>query len=251
MLTILKTHRFVKLAFSVALFGVLAGVVFGLQQQRKAHGVRSVASARVVSSTPAIKVLSVERSSLGNSSVLAVKLQNTTSKDIKAYSITNGRAWMTNSYFLTNDSFAAGTVIDQFIPLPSDSSSDFKIPLDGPQFTVAAAYFADGSSDGIPLYVSRIADKHEGMREQASRILPCLRGLAYKATTCEAEAENLPISMDGKSSDYESGLQDAKRELLIQLHEIKEKSEKLNFAEVVEKQEKVTHLFKELARPKQ
>lgn len=140
--------------------------------------------------------------------------------------------------------------MDQFIPL-LDPDSDLKIPLNGPQFIVAAAYFADGSGEGLPLYVSRIADKHDGMREQARRILPCLLRLPAKATTCEAEAESLPTNMDGKSSDYESGLRDAKREILSQLHEIKEKTKASNFVEVVEKQEKVTRLFEELAKPKQ
>lgn len=97
MLTILRTHQFVRLVLCVALFGVLVGVVFGLQQQRQPPEVRSRTSPNVISSTPAIKVLSAERTSLGNAIVLAVKLQNTTSKDIKAYSISSGKAWMTSS----------------------------------------------------------------------------------------------------------------------------------------------------------
>ena len=139
MLTILRAHQFVRIVLCVAVFGVLVGVVFGLQREARVEPSLPSREPRIIS-TPAIRVFSAERRSLGNASVLAVKLQNTSSKDIKAYSISSGKTWMTISYFLTNDSFAAGTVIDQFIPLPPDS--DFKIPLNGKQFIVAAAYFA-------------------------------------------------------------------------------------------------------------
>lgn len=122
--------------------------------------------------------------------------------------------------------------------------------MNGPQFTVTAAYFADGTGDGVSLYVSRIADQHAGIRDQASRILPCLRGLSsaseQRLATCEAEALRLPVKMDGKSSDYEGGLEDARREILSQLNYIKEKTRTALLTEAVEKQAKVTRLFQGL-----
>lgn len=62
---------------------------------------------------------------------------------------------------------------------------------------------------------------------------------------CEAEARDLPLKMNGKSSDDESGLEFTKDHILRRLEEIGEKTE-ANLPEASEKQEKVTKIFKEL-----
>lgn len=247
MLTIIKTHRFATLAFVMVLFGILAGVVVTWTSKAQKQG-REVISPRVISRTGSIRVVSIERTSLGDNPVMAIKLQNTTHKDIKAYTIASGKSWVTKNYFFTEQSFAAGTTVDQIIPL--SSAQDFKIPLNGPELSVTAVFFADTTSDGDSLYVSRLTDLHDGIRDQASRILPCLRG-ASPTTDCDAQALNLPLKQEGKSSDYEDGLEQARREILSQLSEVKEKTRTANLTEAVDKQEKVTKLFQGLAGPLQ
>jgi hypothetical protein len=190
-----KTHRFSTLAFSVALLGILAGVVFGWSgkaQKKRQEGT----SPKVTSTISAIRVVSAELTSVGSSNVLVVKLQNTSNQDIKAYTIASGKALMTSNYFLTEGSFAAGSTIDQLIPIASDAN--YKVPMNGKEVTVAAVFFADGTGDGVPVHVASMADLYAGTRDQAKRILPCLLKLSLTSeslSACEVEARNLPVKM--------------------------------------------------------
>lgn len=241
MITILRTHRFATLAFSVALLGVLAGAGLGWTRQQRRQPVRDVNAPKIASRTPSVRIVSSNQTVLGDTSFVVVKLENTTDKDIKSYSIGSGKSWMTRNYVLTDESFAAGSTIDQMIPL---QSQDMKIALT--DFTVAAVLFADGTSDGLPVFASRLTELHKGMRDQASRILPCLQGSSSKKlAACESEANNLPTKLEGKSPDYADGLEHVRRKVLSELSDIKEKS-RTSFTEASEKQEKVTRILGEL-----
>lgn len=238
-----KAPRFTTLALSVTLLGILAGVVLGwsgiAQKQRQ-----ETASPTVTSKISAIRVVSIEPTSVGSSNLLLVKLQNTSDKDIKAYTIASGKGLMTSNYFLTEESFVAGSTIDKIIPLTSDAT--YKVPMSGKEVTVAAVFFADGTGDGVSPLVTSMADSYAGTRDQAKRILPCLERLSLTSESiraCEAEARDLPVKMNGKSSDYESGLEFTKDHILRRLDEIKKKA---NLPESTEKQEKVTKMFREL-----
>lgn len=240
-----KTRRFLTLALSVALLGILVGVVFGWSgkaQKKRQEGT----SPKVTSTISAIRVVSAEVTSVGSSNVLAVKLQNTSNQDIKAYTLASGKALVTRNYFLTEESFAAGSTINQLIPIASDAN--YKVTMNGKEVTVAAVFFADGTGDGVSVHVASMADLYAGTRDQAKRILPCLLKLSLtpqSLSACEAEARNLPVKMDGKSSDYETGLEFAKDGILRNLHAIKEETG-ANLQEAIEKQEKVTQIFREL-----
>lgn len=238
-----KTRRFLALALSVTLLGILAGVVLGgsgkaLKQE--------AASPKVTSKTSAIRVISAEPKSLGSSRVLVVKLQNTTDKDIKAYTITSGKGLMTLNYFLTEESFVAGSTIDQFIPISSDA--DYQVPMSGKEVAVAAVFFADSTGDGASQHVASMSDLYAGTRDQAKRILPCLQKLTLTAESlaaCEAVARNLPVKVNGKPSDYESGLEFTRDTILRRLNELKEETG-TNLHAAIEKQQKVTKIFREL-----
>jgi hypothetical protein len=241
-----KTHRFSALALSVTLLGVLAGVVVGWsgKAQKQKQEIASPASPTVTSRISAVRVVSAEPTSVGSSNVLVVKLQNTSDKDIKAYTISSGKALMTTNYFLMEESFAAGSTIDLIIPI--SSGADYKVPMNGKDVTVAAVFFADGTGDGVTPLVTSMADVYAGTRDQAKRILPCLEKSTLTSeslSVCEAEARDLPVKMNGKSSDYESGLEFTKIGLLSRLDQIKENA---NLSEASEQQEKVTRIFRAL-----
>jgi hypothetical protein len=167
---------------------------------------------------------------------------------------------MTRNYFLGEESFAPGAIENQFVPLSSDTSQDLKIKFaSGNELTIAAVLFADGKGDGAPLDVSRLTEKYAGMRDQAARILPCLRGLSLSPgakhevalAACEDEALRLPLKMDGRSSDYGSGLEDVQQGVLNQLKEIKERIRATQPNEAAAKQEKVTRILQRLAESPQ
>jgi hypothetical protein len=237
----LKTRRFTGLAFSVAVLGILAGVVWTSRAQKQ-----KTPSPTVTSRISAIQVVSTEPTSIGTSKVLVVKLQNTSEKEIKAYTITSGRATMTSNFFLTEETFFPGATIERLIPIASDAN--YQIPMDGKEVTVAAVYFADGTGDGLSVYVSSMADVYAGTRDQAKRILPCLQNLALTVESleaCQAEAGNLPVKENGKSSDYETGLELARDSVLRNLDAIKETTG--NISEATNKQQKLTRIFKDVA----
>ncbi|MBC8028633.1 MAG: hypothetical protein H7Z16_00850 [Pyrinomonadaceae bacterium] len=252
----LKTHRFATLAFSMALLGILAGAMLnwsGKANNSYERHRQETIPVRITSQTSAVRVVSIERVPLGTQSMLAVKLQNTSGKEIKAYTIASGKTWVTTSYFLDEESFAPGAIIIKHIPLPSDAPQDFNLLLNGTEFSVTAVYFADSTGDGVSRYVSALADQHDGIRDQANRILPCLRGLSstvgqeLAVAACEGEALRLPVKMDGKSSDYEGGLENAKREVLRHLKDIKEKVQAVHLTEALGRQEKITRILQRLA----
>ena len=257
----LKTHRFAVLALSAALLGILAGVLIGWPG--KARHFDSDQNGQTIepiikSKTLAVRVLGSERTSLGDNSIWFVKLQNTSGRDIKAYTIASGKTWVTKNYFLGEQSLASGAVENQIIPLSSGPSHDISLGT-GKEFTITAVFFADGTGDGDSRFVFMLSEKYAGMRDQANRILPCLRGLASTfgpnqesaLEECEAETLRLPLKSNGRSADYEDGLESAQRELLNQLNDIKEKIRSNNLSDAANKKDKITKIFQDLARPSQ
>ena len=240
---LLKTRRFLVLALSVTMLGILAGVIWtGKAQKQKPEGVPDV-----ISRVSAIQVVSIEEKSIGAGQVVVAKLQNTSVRDIKTYTITSGKSLMNSSYFLSDESFAAGATIDQIIPLSSDAS--YQVPMNRKVLVIAAVFFADGTGDGVPPFVSSLADIYEGTRNQAKRILPCLQKLRLTSESldaCQNEARNLPVKENGRSSDYETGLEIARENVLSRLDEIKEKTG-ADLNEASKRQERLTRLFKDTA----
>lgn len=250
----LRAHRLATTAVVLGFVGILTGAALGWSGKFK---YRQGPDVLIVSKTVAVTVLWAEKTMLGTAPILAVKLQNTSGKAIKAFTISSGKTWVTQSYFMIEESFAPGTIVNQFIPLSSDASQDYKITFgNGREISVSAVFFADGTGDGDSHYVRMLADQRAGIRDQANRILPHLRQLSSKSvldpdqalTTCEAEILRLPTKQDRQASgDYETGLEDAQRELLNRLNEIKEEKRTHRLPEAAAKQEKLTRVFQSLA----
>ena len=156
---------------------------------------------------------------------------------------------MTKNYLLGEDSFAPNSIEEQIIPLSSGAFSS----TDGKEFSVSAVLFEDGSGEGDAVFVSRLSETHAGMRDQASRLLPCLKQLAsskeleWDLAACESEAVGLPIDETGKSSDYENGLENVRREVLSQITDIKDKLHSKSFADATGKKDKLTRILNSLS----
>lgn len=251
----MQAHRFKMLAISMLLLGVLAGIGLGLSRNHT-RPVQTL-EPKITSKASALRIVGITRTSLGNHSVLVVKLQNISDKDIKAYTVASGKAWVTKHYFFEEQSIAPNAIENQLIPLSSDASQDPKLTFEnGKELTIAAAFFADGTGQGDPVFVARFTDQHAGMRDQANRILPCLQGLSSSlvaqgesaVATCEAEALRLPTRSNGRSVDYEKGLETTRAVVLSQLKDLKDGMRSNNLSEVLNKEDKVTKVFQALAQ---
>jgi hypothetical protein len=251
----LKTRRFAVIAVSVTVLGILFGAVVGRSGPAGLFS-RRVAQKdelRVTNKTSAIRVVGMHQRSMGKNEVLFVAVQNISDRNIKAYTIARGKAWVTKSYLLSEESFAPNAIEEQIIPLTSGAFS----AGDEKEFSVTAVLFEDGNGDGDAIFLSRLSETHAGMRDQADRLLPCLERLASARefdqkpvlSACESEAVRMPVAGTGRSSDYENGLQNVQREILTQLTDIKDKVDSRNFADATSKKDKVTRIMKHLASP--
>jgi hypothetical protein len=202
-----------------------------------------------------VQVLASEKTILGNSSVLVIRLKNVSGKDIKALTISIDKTWVTRSFFLGEEAIAPNSIEDQRIPLSADATQDLNIgSARGREIAIAAVFFANGTGDGDPRYVQMLANQHAGIRDQAKRVLSKLRrlsdGPAQEQVLADLEAEALALPIKGNglvSPDYEDGLENARRTLLTRLGEIKEQRRSNRLDEALAKQEKLRRVFESLA----
>ncbi len=202
-------------------------------------------------------MLGTEKTTVGTSPILAVRLQNTSAKDIEAYTISSGKSWVTRNYLLTEESFAAGTTVNHLIALSGDDSQSLHAFGDSPdRFFITAVIFSDGTGDGEERFVRMLSDERAGTRDQVNRILPHLRGLSSAGfdqgrtlADFEAKIRSLPDKgNESASSAYEIGLSNAKTELLKRTQEMKEGIESNRPDEAAKKQEKLIRVFQKLAQ---
>lgn len=239
----LKTRRFAVSLTIVLLLGVTVGSVIGTAKLpllvKAQDGLPLVTSA-----TSAIRVVGLQPANMGNSRILEVSLQNTSSKTIKAYSMVSGKGWVTRFYYFSDTAFLPNAVETQIIPLDSAS---FRAA--GREFTVSAVLFDDGSTEGQAIPSYRLRENWAGFRDYASHLLPCLRQLPSTLATqdeaalvnCETEAPKW--SARGKSADYEAGFQHAQRESLNKLSEIKSEVRSGNFSDAAKQRDKIVRIF--------
>ena len=239
----LKTRRFAVSLTIVLLLGVTVGSVIGTSKLpllvKAQEGLPLVTSA-----TPAIRVVGMQPTNIGDSRILEVSLQNTSSKTIKAYSIGSGKGWVTRFYYSSETAFPPNAIETQIIPLDSVS---FRAA--SREFTVTAVVFEDGSTEGQQIPGYRLRENWTGFGDYASHLLPCLRQLPSTLATqdeaalvnCETEAPKW--SAKGKSADYEAGFQHAQRESLINLSEIKSKLRSRDFSEAAKQRDKIVRIF--------
>jgi hypothetical protein len=254
LIQVLKKHRLPTITFAAIGLGVLSGILAwsGMARRRQAVG------PTVKSKTSAVRVLGAEKTTVGTMLVLAVRLQNTSAKDVQAYTIGSGKSWMTTNYFVSEEAFASGATINHLIPLSDDDSQSLNaFGKSTGTFYVNAVVFTDGTVDGDASFARMLADERTGTRDQAKRILPSLQALSSAAAPereraladFEAKIQSLPEKGERPAtSAYENGLAIAKRGLLSRLAEIREHLRSGRPNEAAASQEKMTRVFQRLAQ---
>lgn len=244
-----KTQRFAVSLTVVVLLGVGVGVLKGISGKKPLLVTAQDGLPSVTSETSAVRVVALQQISLGSSPVLSIGLQNISPKTIKAYSVGSGKAWVTRNYYFSETGFPPNAIDTQIIPLESAGFS-------GPnrEFTVTGVVFEDGTTEGQAISVFRLKENWVGFRDYASRLLPCLRKLpsAFAAqdesalVNCQTEANKW--SPQGRSSDYEDGFQNAKRESSAQLSEIKSKIRSGDFSNAAKQRDKTVKVLETFQR---
>src|SRR5437764_13414859 len=168
----LRTRRFAVLATVVLLLGVVVGTVIGTSGILHTPVTAQDGLPLVTSATAAIRVVALERTTIGNSPILNVYLQNISPKIIKAYSLGSGKGWVTRSYYFSETAFVPNSIQTQIIPLDSTS---FRAASQ--EFTITGVVFEDGSTDGQATSVFRLREQWLGLSDYTSHLLPCLRQL--------------------------------------------------------------------------
>lgn len=220
----LRNARFVLSLTIVLLLGVAVGIAIGTSDRVPESVAAQDGLPLVTSAAPAIRVVSLQRTTIGNSPVLNVSLQNVSSKNISAYSIGNGKAWITRNYFFAERTFLPNAIENQIVPLDTKGFS-----TGNREFTVTGVLFNDGSTDGQAIPVFRLKENWTGLRDHIRVLLPCLRSLPsalksqHETLPSFCDSETAKRSSEGRSSDYQDGFQHAQREFLSQLDEIKNK----------------------------
>lgn len=240
MLTLVSASRTRYLAalFVVIALGVLTGVTVSRARREKAQS----NTPTVVSRTSAVQITAATPMTLANTSVLSVKLRNVSGKDIKMLTISVGKTWVTRNYLFGDESFAAGSTLDEFISLGENARGEI---------IIAAVLFSDGTGDGEQRHLRLLVEKRNGIRDQAKRILPKLRRLSSGSQALadlESETLNLPTRLDG-SSDYQEGLESTRTILLQRIREIKERRLSNKIDDAKAKEEKLLRVFEPLASP--
>lgn len=243
-------RRFVLILLLVIAIGVATGAVIGRSGHAPFAGVGQSAQSGlplVTSASSAVRVVTVDRINVGESPVLNISLQNISTKNIAAYSLGTGKRWVTSSFYFTETSFAPNAIEKQVIPL---SLAGFGTLT---EFIVTGVIFDDGTTDGQAISVFRLKETRDGLRHQAQRLVPCLKQLpstltpqhAEALSRCESDANSL--SLKGRSSDYDDGLQNAQREFLQQIGEIKNKVRSGDLPGAALQRDKVKRIFQTLS----
>lgn len=246
--------RFISLAVSAVVLGLAAGALFAWPKTTKSQ--KSPIPPSVTSKAESLKVISSELTSIGTNKIIAVKLQNVSNKEIKAYSIGTGKSWLTRNYMFGEDSLMPGQTVDQIIPLAaSEKPADMKGRIAAQNLAVTGVLFEDGTAEGVSVSTLRLTEQYAGVREQSKRVLPCLRALASASETatrsCEEEISKLPTKAPGKSADFEGGLESVQREVLSLLTDLKEESRLNHPDNFSRKQAKALMVFERLAKSAQ
>ena len=246
----LKTLRFAVSVIVVVLLGVAVGTLIGTSGKVPDSLTAQEGLPLVTSATSAIRVVGLERTAIGSSSILNVSLQNTSRKTIKAYSVGSGKAWVTTRYYASETAFPPDAIKIDIIPLDSGTFRGTSR-----EFTVTGVIFEDGTTDGQAIPVLRLREHWVGFRDYASRLLPCLRRLPStftpqnESTLADCETEAAKLSAQGRSSDYEDGFQNAHSETSTQLSEMKSKIRSGDFSSAAKQKDKTIKILESFQHP--
>lgn len=245
----LKTPRFAVSLIVVLLLGAVVGAVIGTSGKVPGAETNQEDLPLVTSGTSAIRIVALQRTALGNSPILNVSLQNTSTKTITAYSVGSGKGWVTRSYYFSETAFLPNAIENQIIPL---SSPSFK--ASSRQFTITGVLFEDGSTDGQAIPALRLRENWLGVRDYISHLLPCLHQLPltlaahHEAAVVQCQNEMGKWSPKGRSSDFEDGFQNARRESSDRLSEIKNEIQAGNLSDAAKHRDKIISILETLQR---
>lgn len=245
----LRTRRFAVSITVMSLLGIVVGTVIGTSRKVPMSETAQDDLLTVTSATSAIRVVALQRTTIGKSPILNVSLQNISSKTIKAYTVGSGKSWVTSSYYFSETAFAPNRIETHVIPLDSITFRSANR-----EFTVTGVVFDDGSTDGQAIAAYRLREHWLGLRDYASRLLPCLRQLPStlaaqdETRLVDCEIETGKWSVNGKSSDYENGFQNAQRESSTQLGEIKSKIHSGEFSDAAKQRDKIVKILETFQR---
>lgn len=251
---VVSKHQFATIIFASACLGVLVGVLAWSGRAKR----QEPNELSVFSKAAAIRVVASERTKVGDVTMLMVKLQNVSTKDIVAYIIASGNSWVTRNYYLTEERFAPGSIVNHLIPFSASDSQHFPGPFASKSgnLVVVAVALDDGSTEGDSRFIKMLSDEQAGARDQAIRIAPSLQVLATSGarerrslSDLEPEILKLPDKAPGpfRSSDYENGLANAKRELLERIRQTRAETQANRPDDAARTQQKAIRVLQKLA----
>jgi len=240
----LQFRIFVLIAVAI---GIIVGVVVG--KTRRGNSGPNVPQVVVLSTAPSVRVVSANRQTIGEMSVLNITLQNVSSKNIKAYVISSGKAWYTKNYLFVDTVFAPNSTDTSTLSGDRLSSNESDKDL-----TVTGVLFEDGTVDGEMTSTLRLIQNYRGVKEQAKRLTTCLEQLSHATglqeqtafAKCENDVANLPVT-EG-SADNQAGLRNAQLMFSTQLTEIKDMLRANRSEEAKQKKESFVRRFQALGQ---
>ena len=170
--------------FKLLLIGcVCLGLVFGIVvwASGKKMSTTQALKIRVLSQTKNASITELQPRGEG---FLTLKITNESQQSILAYTLSLGSSSTEITYFTFSlapgDSRNERVTISNLEELPGDRYAR--------EVTLAAVYFADGTTDGNSLHSSRLQNRMLGMQEQAERLLAALYA---SSSSTESNSERL------------------------------------------------------------
>jgi hypothetical protein len=213
--------RFVSLVPNLKFLGFIiislmvgATGIWGVARKRNAESKNTQEiSLRTTNKTTALQVVKVEKVE-DRGTKAKVTLLNQSSKKITAFVLSVGNLSITKDLAYTGDSLASGETIVEMIPFYNFEAAASKNPDKAGDLEISAVYFVD-DGEGETRHVQSIRQTHQGLKEQAERILSLLRGLSnspqksseYLVRQFDAQAQNLKATPENNnsSSNYTGG----------------------------------------------
>jgi hypothetical protein len=248
-----RSRQFGFLVLLVIVLGIIGGVVFGTARRARLTEPEIQTSPPVVLSvTPSIRVVSATRQPIGEQTLLNVSIQNLSSKNIKAYVISGGKAWYTKSY-LFEDTFIGPNALDNSV-IPGNGLISNQTTKD---LAITGVLFDDGSVDGQTTSTLRLIQNYRGVTDQAKRLMPCLQQLSTAPlvkqesafSKCDADVANLPLK-EG-SADYQEGLRNTQLMFSNGLSEIKQMLRDNRSEDAMLKKQSIISVFQSLSQSAQ
>lgn len=169
----------------------------------------------ITNKTNALRVVSVKTVGEGSRIDIEVMLLNQSSKNILAYVVSTGSVSMTAQIGIDGAPFAPGQLRVEKIPYYNVVNAAENNPTRAGEIVLSAVYSSDGTGEGDTHWVTRIKNKHLGMKDGVKLVLHLLRStfnspepdFEHALLALESQASELPTGEenDKLSFDYKDG----------------------------------------------